>query len=117
MDAVPAESATPVAARRKKTKPAPIRPDWVSKTLAGLLLGLALTLALSGLLAAMLSDLPMSVKGQLVMWSLPPVWLGVQAGVYFFASGLRAWLWLGGANLLAWGALWLLRLAQQGGAA
>lgn len=115
MSSVPAEMPAPEVTRRKK--PDPVRPDWTSKTLAGLLLGLALSLAVSGLLAWVLADLPPAVSGQLVMWSVPPVWLGILSGVYFFANGLRAWLWLGGANLLAWGMLWLLQMMRQGGGA
>ncbi|MFT4101174.1 MAG: hypothetical protein QM674_09095 [Burkholderiaceae bacterium] len=88
----------------------------MSKTLAGLLLGLTLALAASGLLVALLADLPISERGQLAMWIVPPIWLGVLSGVYFFASGSRAWLWLGGANLLAYGLLLAARLATQAGA-
>lgn len=104
MPAAPAEFA---AARR--SKPEPIRPDWVSKTLAGLLLGLSLALVCSGLLAALLGSLPLAVSGQLVMWLVPPIWLGVWSGVYFFSSGWRAWAWLGGINALALGLWWLVR--------
>ena len=45
----------------------PIRPDWVSKTLAGLLLGLSLALTASALLMTQLRGLPLSVSGQLAM--------------------------------------------------
>lgn len=95
-------------------KPAPIRPDWITKTLAGLLLGPGLAISASGLLAALLHDMPLAVSGQLVMWLVPPVWLLVQSLVYFFSSGLRAWAWLGGANALALAAWWLVRAATQG---
>lgn len=83
----------------------PIRPDWISKTLAGLLLGLTLAFGISGLLAQALAAQPLPVRGQLVMWAVAPVWLGVCGGVYFFTSGRRAWAWLGAANLLTFGAL------------
>ena len=101
---MPAESGTV-----GRGKPAPIRPDWLSKTLAGLLLGLCLACACSGLLMVPLADMPLPVSGQLAMWLVPPVWLGVLSGVYFFSSGLRAWAWLGGASLLLLGAWWLAR--------
>lgn len=104
---MPAAPAEPDTARRGK--PAPIRPDWVSKTLAGLLLGLSLALICSGMLAALLTGMPLPVSGQLVMWLVPPIWLSVWSGVYFFASGWRAWAWLGGANLLALCIWWLLK--------
>lgn len=94
-------------------KPA-IRTDWVSKTLAGLLLGLSLALIASGLLMTQLGGIPLAVGGQLAMWLVPPLWLGVLSLVYFFDSGLRAWAWLLAANLLALGLWWLLR--QGGGA-
>ena len=103
----------PAAAKPTADKPA-IRTDWLSKTLAGLLLGLSLALTASALLMTQLRSLPLSVSGQLAMWLVPPVWLGVLSGVYFFHSGLRAWAWLLGANALALGLWWLLR---QGGAA
>ncbi|MBV2160525.1 hypothetical protein [Achromobacter denitrificans] len=89
----------------------PIRRDWLAKTLAGLLLGAVLAFVCSGLFSAAYPDMPLSVRGQLAMWMVPPVWLGVLSGVYFFASGLRAWLWLGGASALAAGLLFVLRLS------
>ena len=92
----------------------PRRPDWVSKTLAGLLLGLSLAITASGLLMAWLHALPVPVSGQLAMWLVPPVWLGVLSSVYFFRSGLHAWAWLLAANALALALWWL---AYQGGAA
>ncbi|BCN36980.1 hypothetical protein ALDI51_02990 [Alicycliphilus denitrificans] len=92
----------------------PIRPDWVSKTLAGLLLGLSLAFTASALLMTQLRGMPLAVSGQLAMWLVPPVWLGVLSSVYFFRNGLRAWAWLLGANAAALGLWWWLR---QGGAA
>jgi hypothetical protein len=97
-------------------KPAPVRPDWISKTLAGLLLGPGLAISASGLLAALLAGMPLAVSGQLAMWLVPPVWLLVQSLVYFFSSGLRAWAWLGAANVLALTVGWLVRAAMHGSA-
>ncbi|MGE0799688.1 MAG: hypothetical protein AB7G13_26095 [Lautropia sp.] len=91
-------------------RPRPIRPDWVSKTLAGLLLGASLSIIAAGLLMTQLHGMPLAVSGQLAMWLVPPVWLGVLSLVYFFSSGLRAWAWLLGANAAALGVWWLLRL-------
>jgi hypothetical protein len=87
----------------------PIRPDWVSKTLAGLLLGGLLAFGASGVLSHLLQPMPRPTMGQLVMWSVAPVWLGICSGVYFFTSGLRAWLWLGAATLLTYAAWYALR--------
>lgn len=77
----------------------PIRRDWISKSLAGLILGLALGMALSALYNAIDGSRALPIRGQLAMWIVAPVWLSVQGGVYFFTSGKRAWLWLGGATL------------------
>lgn len=98
--------AAPVDTVRRK--PPPVRPDWVSKTIAGVVLGLTLAMAISGVYSELDSAKPLPVRGQLMMWMVPPVWLGTLAGVYFFASGLCAWLWLGGANALAFGLLFAL---------
>lgn len=95
--------------RLERKKPEPIRPDWISKTLAGLLLGLSLALICSGVLMALMPDTPLPVSGQLAMWLVPAVWLSVLSFVYFFTSGLRAWVWLIGANIVALG-IWLLIL-------
>lgn len=94
----------------------PVRPDWISKTLAGVLLGLTLALAVSAVFSQLTAAMPLPTRGQLVMWMVPPVWLGVCGGVYFFTTGLRAWLGLGGANLLAFGLLFALRAAGPAGA-
>lgn len=90
-------------------KPAPVQRDWVSKTLAGTLLGLALALGASGVFSQLNAAMPLPVRGQLAMWMVPPIWLGTLGLVYFFQSGLRAWLWLAGANVLAYGVLWSLK--------
>jgi len=91
-------------------RPKAIAPDWLSKTLAGTLLGFTLAIGCAGLFNGLAGDMPLSVRGQLAMWLMAPVWLGVLSGVYFFRSGKRAWVWLGGANLLAFGLLSLTRL-------
>jgi len=87
------------------TKAAPIRRDWLSKTIAGTVLGFTLALGASGLFDLASAALPLGVRAQLAMWLVPPVWLGVLSFCYLFGSGARAWLWLGAANLLAFG-LW-----------
>lgn len=92
------------------TTPRPIQRDWLSKTLAGTLLGFTLALGASGLFALATPGLATGIKAQLAMWLVPPVWLGVLSGCFLFGSGLRAWLWLGAANLLVFGALAAARL-------
>ena len=94
----------------KRTEP--IQRDWISKTLAGMVLGATMALGCSGLFSQLsANNIPFSVRGQLAMWMVPPIWLGVLSGSYFFANGLRAWLWLGGASALIVAVLLALRLS------
>lgn len=87
--------------------------DWFGKTCAGSVLGFTLALALNGLIALLTSGgLAMHEgKVQFTMWMLPPLWAAVLGSVYLFRDSLRAWLWLGAANLAAFGLFWLLRAA------
>lgn len=86
-------------------KPRVVSPDWLSKTMAGTLLGFTLAIGCAGLFNWLAADMPITVRGQLAMWLTAPVWMGVLSGVYFFRCGKRAWAWLGGANLLVFGLL------------
>ena len=97
---------TPTPAPRR---PAQIQPDWVSKTLAGLLLGFIIALACSAIFVWLSPGMAPSSRSQLAMWMLAPVWLGVLSLCYLFRTGLRAWIGLGGACLLLGGLALLLR--------
>lgn len=88
------------------TKPLALRNDWLSKSLAGVLLGFALGLLTGNYVALLGAGLAPPVRAQLAMWSVAPVWLGVMGGVFLFRSGARAWAWLSG--VLAGGAVLLL---------
>lgn len=93
----------------KQTAKKPVKPDWLAKTSAGAILGFALAISSSGLLSLALGALPLPVRGQLVMWAVPPIWLGALGFVFLFSSGQRAWLCLGGLNVLSWSAFWAIR--------
>ncbi len=80
--------------------------------MAGVILGLSLAIICSGVLMAILPRMSLAVSGQLAMWLVPLVWLTALSLVYLFSSGLRAWLWLGGLNVLVAGVWWLLRLGS-----
>ncbi len=97
-------SSTPSSTAAKT--PAPIRPDWWSKTLAGVILGFLLAVALAGLFAWIgPGGLSAVNKIQLIMWMVAPIWLGVVSFCFLFRSGRQAWLWLGCATILAHTAL------------
>lgn len=88
----------------------PIRPDWWSKTIAGTVLGFTLAVALAGLFAWVGPGGVLAPnKYQFVMWMIAPVWLAVVSGCFVFRTGRQAWAWLGGANVLAYAALFLSR--------
>ena len=77
--------------------------DWWSKSLAGIVAGFTLAVAMAGLLAwAGPGGVDAINKTQLVMWTIAPLWLTAMSLVFLFPSGVHAWAWLGGANVLAW---------------
>ncbi|GAA5069005.1 hypothetical protein [Lysobacter panacisoli] len=87
---------------------------WAGKSVAGLVLGFGLSLALSGLFAWLS---PHGIDGgagkiQFTMWLIAPIWCGVLSFVFLFRDSLRAWCWLGMANVAAFGLLWLVRSAM-----
>lgn len=88
----------------------PIRRDWLSKTLAGTLLGFALALGCCGLFVLIAQDMRASPRAQLAMWRFIPVWLAALGGCFAFRSGARAWAWLGAANVLVFAVLVVERL-------
>lgn len=87
-----------------------IRRDWLSKSLAGTVLGLGLGLALGGLFFRYGPAGAPTHEAQLAMWTVAPVWMGVLSLVYLFRSGRQAWLWLGAANAAAYALLYAGRL-------
>ena len=87
-----------------------IRRDWFRKTSAGAIFGLSLAIALAGLFAWLSpGGLETPNKFQLVMWLVAPIWLMTLSLCFLFANGNRAWLWLGGANLMVYAGLFACR--------
>lgn len=70
-----------------------------AKSLAAALLGLPLTVGIIGLVALLW---PGPVERTALPWLLMsfPLWIGVMSMAFAFRSGLRAWLWMGGATAL-----------------
>lgn len=84
---------------------------WFGKTCAGVVLGFGLALALSGLFAWLGPDGigAGDGKNQFTMWLMAPIWAAVLCFVHLFRDSLRAWLWLGAANMTTFGMLALAR--------
>lgn len=80
-----------------------------AKSLAAALLGLPLTVGLIGLIALLW-------PGELTRITLPwllmsfPLWVAVMSVAFLFRTGLRAWLWLGGATVLCFALIHLSKL-------
>lgn len=93
-----------------------IQPHWLGKSLAGVVLGYTLALACVGLFAWLgPGGIAAGNKTQFTMWLIAPLWMSVFVPVYLFRSGLRAWLWLGAANIVAYSVLLAVRAAHGGG--
>lgn len=81
---------------------------WFGKVSAGAVLGFFLSLGCCGVFAVWgPGDVGFfSAQSQLTMWLMAPLWCGVLSFCFLFRSGPSAWLWLGGANLLVWSAVY-----------
>lgn len=87
-----------------RPKHPPIQRDWLSKSLAGCVLGFSLALALCGLVSRLMPGLD-SAEAQLLLWLLPLPWLAVLGTVFLFRNGRQAWLWLSMTNAAMWSLL------------
>lgn len=84
--------------------------DWLAKTLAGAVLGLALAFVLIGFFAWYgPGGIAATDKSQWNMWLLIPLWLTLFSIVYLFQTGRQAWLVLGSSTVLLYGLFFLLR--------
>lgn len=81
------------------------RLQWLSKTLAGALLGFALAIALAGLFHRLAPAGPSKI--QFVMWITAPLWLTALSAVYAFRDARAAWKWFAAATAAAYLALFL----------
>lgn len=83
--------------------------------LVALVLGYPLAIAASGVLHALMRALGAGpVVGQLTMWVVYPLWVGVIALIFLVPSKRACWTWLALANALAAGACWSLMRAGSG---
>jgi hypothetical protein len=88
----------------------PLSRDWIGKTLAGVICGFALAIAASGLFACLSpGGLAVQDKPQVAMWLVPPIWIAIMSAAFASRSATSAWLWLGGAAVLAFTCLGVVR--------
>ncbi|MDP1976791.1 hypothetical protein [Undibacterium sp.] len=93
-----------------KVKKLPIRADWWSKTISGLVLGFTLALAISGVFAWIgPGGIAAPQKVQFVMWLITPVWMLILSLIYLVRTGVRALKGLLIANALAYALLFLVK--------
>lgn len=84
--------------------------DWFGKVCAGLICGYLLALGASGLFKYSVGAGPglRDITGQVSIQLINIVWSPVVALCFLFSSTRSAWGWLGLANGVLWGALFLL---------
>ena len=93
-----------------KAKKTPIRADWWTKTISGLVLGFTLALAISGLFAWIgPGGIAAPQKVQFVMWLIAPVWMLILSLIYLVRTGVRALTGLLIVNALAYALLFLVK--------
>lgn len=81
----------------------------LAKALAAALLGLPLTVAVIGLITLHWPGRPDIITLPWLLMSFP-LWIGIMSLVFAARSGLRAWMWMGGATVLGYGLLYVLKM-------
>ena len=81
--------------------------NWFGKVSAAVVLGFALSIGIIGLVGQLTAGgLPGEAdKVQFTMWMTSPIWIVFLGSCFLFRTGLRAWLWLGAANIVCYGLL------------
>ena len=80
----------------------------LSKAIAGILLGAPLSATVLGVILWMWPGQWESAVIPVLVFFFP-AWVAVMALAYLFRTATRAWVWLGAANVAAFGLLWLVR--------
>ncbi|MCC4591943.1 hypothetical protein [Xanthomonas sacchari] len=82
-----------------------------ARWLAAIVLGLPLAVGAIGLCVLLW---PGNLQVHTLPWLLLvfPAWVGAMSLAFVFRSGARAWLWLGGATVLCYVALFLLKASH-----
>lgn len=92
------------------SRPQGIQPDWLGKSLAGLLPGLAIAFVCVGFYAWYgPGSISSADKTQFNMWLVTPVWFCILSLVFLFRSARQAWVVLGAVTLLLYSSFILVR--------
>jgi hypothetical protein len=79
----------------------------LGKSTAAAVLGLPLAVLLVGFIALLSDDQKSTTLPLLLLFFL--AWVGAMIAAFLFKTGLRAWLWMGGASIVGYTALHLLK--------
>jgi hypothetical protein len=79
----------------------------LGKSTAAAVLGLPLSVLIVGFAALLSQDQASTTLPWLLLFFL--VWIAVMTGAFLFKTGLRAWLWMGGATVIGFAALHFLK--------
>ena len=82
--------------------------DWCFLVLAALTLGAVLALLVSGIFQYAWNPHALD-KGQVTMWMMPLLWVGIASLVFATRRPAHAWCWLLVCTFLVGAALFLLR--------
>jgi hypothetical protein len=87
-----------------------IQPHWWSKTIAGTVLGLTFAYAIVAIFAWYgPGGIDATAKVQFNMWLISPIWLLILSFTFLFKTGMKAFIYLGSANIVAYGVFFFLR--------
>ena len=81
---------------------------WGRST-AAVFLGMPLAALIVGVIALLSGDQKTTTLPLLLMFF--PAWVGAMTGAFLFKTGLRAWLWMGGAIVVGFALLHFLKAA------
>jgi hypothetical protein len=87
----------------------------LGKSTAAAVLGLPLAVLVVGFIALLSNDQASTTLPLLLVFFL--VWIGAMTVAFLFRTGLRAWLWMGGATAAGSAALHFLKAAGLVGVA
>lgn len=87
-----------------------LQPDWWTKTITGLILGLTFAIAIATIIFLLaLPYIERNTLSQVAMWSIPWIWLSVFFAAYYIPKGWQSLVIFSIANVLAYALIFWLR--------